>query len=793
MAISEESVERTLGRDFRKGVREAGKEEAQKQGKPLDPKSQEISDMLDQAIAAPGVQVLITVYRKGGGISSSTAWSRQKESFVGVIDYVTAVDLKSYSIEPIVMDYAGGGDYRCVIRVPQLPIEDKEVAFSVDGEPIMLKPQRDQLAAQGIDWRQVQQQQQQPSMQPGRYNLSGLIPGAQPQQLPIQPLQQPFGQPFGYQPYSPYGQQSPFAPQNPQDNLLGNLMNRVLDQAKTQPVVQSSDDDGMRVIADMLEKQENNRRQDEKDRQHAEEVRATAAETARKDAERDRREEMKEMERRHKETLETLTKNNEPKSNAAAEIMTALAPIGAAMIESFASSRSAAAVAQADMMKELGANQTRQMEASSEQWKAIMAQPQPEDRMAKMLEATGKSAANMTGLVGTIVTGILQEKAGDDRPWYVDALFKVLEEGGDLAKMALGGEYEDEEEGEGAEGAPQRRLGPPPGAQQPAGGTDAAAAARARIAEAARQAKARRQAAQQGQQMPAPQARPPAAPGQVIDVGPDGQAQVAQQPQPQAGGPPSIQNFDTAMQYILGLIGTDGKPEEIAFRMWKHASSGVRTAREWFAHGMDASKYVLGSLRDRDEITVTDERILEVGNAIQAYFAFLQGGGNPEEYLMSHKIQLRVPRATRVDPVQGKQKTASLDGQDKAEFGESKTAPDTTGPAAEVDLGAAPEKEGEDAPTPGLDHENPGAAGAPVKPPQTMEQQVDKMTAAAKKAGPGGATAAAAAAGPVATPNSAFGKKPPKPVPFVEGKKPKPVKAKPPAEEPPEETPPPAP
>jgi hypothetical protein len=167
------------------------------------------------------------------------------------------------------------------------------------------------------------------------------------------------------------------------------------------------------------------------------------------------------------------------------------------------------------------------------------------------------------------------------------------------------------------------------------------------------------------------------------------------------------------MNTIVQMICTDGDAYEIAFRLWKHAASNIPAAIEWFNHPEDGSAFILGALRHHNEITVSDERIMQVAGAIREFYEHLLNNGAPEEFLSLHKIQSRMPRRIKIQPVQG---VLSSSGQNTDTFGEGKAAPQATGQRQPAPSAAKETAAAQTAAAPDGIVETP----IPVKPPHGM-------------------------------------------------------------------------
>lgn len=779
MGVTKEQLDQALAKEARQAAREEGKRRVAKES---DTKSKEMTELLEAALASPGVQLLITIYRRTKGML------RGKENYLGIIDYVTPAELRMYGLEPIVQDYSGGGSYRCIIRVPQLQLEDKEVHLEISGEELLPKPQREQAIAMGLN-PQVQQQQQ---------RLTGFIqnatvaqPQPQPTGLPAQQLQSNFMQPqtppffpgmpqpmlqpgygmhpYGYQqnPYGhqqyPYGMPTPFGhPQeqhqkpDPKDKILETLLQKVINQP-TQPAHPQEDDD---KILKLIEEQNRRWEEAERRRQESEERRREREDAERRwlDQQAQHAKELREIELRYdkerdERRWQELVERQKDNKNPTVEMIGALAPLASGLIQAFGSKE----------------------DANLGMLKILAERPSNEDRIAKLSEIVGNNMATNVGLIGTILTNLLAEKGGEDNKWWIDPLMQLIDKGGDVAKVALGGALdgyeEDAEVGEEIEVSPiskpdvgvaqvppAQRLGAPPGmirAGAPPNAAAAAEAARQRIAAAHEQMQGHPQTVAQLQ-------RPPE--GQVVDIGRASEGRIPQPP-PMIDGYPitgvSIEKFDGAMQNIFELITGDTDVHEIAFLIWKHAASGVDAAAQWLNNGIPASRYLLGALRHNDEITVSDERILEVGKALEDLHKFLSvDKKTPEDYIVKYKVQRSMPKSIRRDPIQIlKAKTASLDGQTQPVFGEGKSKSDGNPTEFQPNQNVGNLDEAtQETPTPDAVKVGPPSRANDAV--DTSKQfDIDKATKVARLKRQGGDNAST---GSAATPNPALNKRPPK-------------------------------
>lgn len=678
---SKDEIAKALGEEQLKGAKQAGKESiTSEKSEKLD----ELQRLVEQGLQVPGQTVFIHVSRK--------KHLRAKFSYLGVIDYVDLATFAQRGVMPLVQEYSGGGDYEVVVDMPGL--DKRTVRFEIEGDPQQPLP----LRMQG------------PPPLPG-YNTPG---GVQHPQQPQQP-QQPSGG-FGAMTPNPYN--SPMAQQfptmgmqyNPMMGSLNPMMNPMMN-----PLMQQQKSDGMSdrafgMLENLVTEIRENSREDPENRALREEIAELRRqserreeeqrwERERRDAEERRREDERRREeenrRRDEETRRLIDQSRADtkamidaikgeignKPNQTTELITALSPIVAEVLPGMMSRSEE----QAKTMSMLFSNTLEGMRASSDTqaktFELLLNREGPEDKMIKVSEAVSNSMAMQVGLVGSLLQGVLAEK-GDDSP-AMQVVSRLIDTAGGVAEAMLGGSFEGEEDEE-------------EGASAGTAGLERPAASR---------------------QLPAAQERARRARAQI--VGRRGEAEAAPEEEVQVDVP-KIEDFDTALQTIFTMIAQDGDPREIAFRLWKHAASGVQLARDWFMAPEEGSKIILIGLRERDEITVSDERIAEVATAIREFNDYLTAGHAPEGWLEEHEINARMPRGIRRPVVT----THDSDGQ--PDFGKPQAVDSGSGgsvseisvinPEALTDSGEGKEEEAEE--------EESGAGRREASPPTVVETKV---------------------------------------------------------------------
>jgi hypothetical protein len=302
--------------------------------------------------------------------------------------------------------------------------------------------------------------------------------------------------------------------------------------------------------------------------------------------------------------------------------------------------------------------------------KALLAKPDQSDQMLKVYEAMG-------GMMGTSVQltqGLINQMAslqGDNRPWWQDAVLQLASSIGDIAQAAMSksetvkqigdAEVQDDDDAEDLD--------------------DAASAAAA--------------AAQQ--QLGAPGQPPP---------------QLAGYTGPSRKDPRFAGDF---FAKVFSLIeGNVAAAQEIAFRVWKHATSGDVEALAWARDPEGYTGQLLLSFVQRGEMSLTEDRYDAVVAAMVDLHDHFRSGGTPEAYVAHYGIKIAPPKRIQVVPivqnVVDKEDKEEEDGQPDAA---AEPAPAPVAPALEAVPAVVP--------TPGLDRlpPPPGVAReAAVVPPR---------------------------------------------------------------------------
>jgi hypothetical protein len=258
-----------------------------------------------------------------------------------------------------------------------------------------------------------------------------------------------------------------------------------------------------------------------------------------------------------------------------------------------------------------------------------------------------------------LTQGIINQMAslqgGEQRPWWQEAALQLASSIGDIAQAAMS-----KSEVVKAEKAEIRRLEP-----HDEHDLDAAAQAAAAAAE--------RQLEQHDEQEPEQE-------GEFVG--------------PSRKDPRFLDNF---FERLFSLIEGTAPAEEIAFRLWKHASSGNQEALAWIRDPQSRTEQTLVGFLQRREMEITEERFSEVVSAIVDLHEHFRAGGTAEAYVAHYKLKVDLPRRISVIPVE-----RDPDSEPEADD----TAP-AAGPQPVEPGHVAPQPAPEVVPTPGLDRVPP--------------------------------------------------------------------------------------
>ncbi|MGW8180868.1 MAG: hypothetical protein ACWGQW_19225, partial [bacterium] len=134
---------------------------------------------------------------------------------------------------------------------------------------------------------------------------------------------------------------------------------------------------------------------------------------------------------------------------------------------------------------------------------------------------------------------------------------------------------------------------------------------------------------------------------------------------------PPREEFDDGIKKIFELAENGSDAHEIAFRIFKHQYAGFQIAKGWWVNPEGSSAMLLSTLRARNEMKITNERIIEIANAIKECRDFIGTGTDmlekAEQYREAHGIKLPMPKPQR--PAQ-QQSAVNVDGRNTDSFGD---------------------------------------------------------------------------------------------------------------------------
>jgi len=590
-----DEVAKAIGKEVLKGAREGGASlGGGVVGEAYSGSAKVLNELLDE-VAGQQARLMLRVYRRGVGLMQ------------GVEEYITTfynMDpdmLRDSGIESMIQANSGGGSYRILITSPG--IKARNITTVIAGEPLPPKTDRDLArAASGLP----------------------LPPGFPPLMMGQAGPGYNMGAPGAAQYFGLSGQYGPFGQQQPQSHLTDMLLMQALKP--------SGDTDEVKALR--------------------EQVAALKEMTARAEADKAR----VESERKYDVQMSELKVQIEKMSAAAAapkedrmkEIvaaLTATAPVVLAYLQSRESAQAqqlqAQQQAQQNQMNMILGLFTTQSGASKENLdmlKTMLLQPKETetDRMRGIMDIAMNSMSTTMGLTQALVNQI-QAMQPSERPPWMEVFMTLIENASQMGQAALASRAQKLKEGEEPE---LKRIGPVEKVralpvQAPQSVSDAASAATA--------------AAQQDLSAPA---QPP--PDGMV---PSDEVQVAGIEGP-AGEEIELPDFSAgAFKTIFQLIQPDaqgnyvGDVHEIAFRIWKHASSGDVEALDWVRNPNDYSLIVLDALAQRGLILVTAERIQQIADAMQDLFMHFRTGGTAQQYVEKYKLDISMPRRVVVVPL----------------------------------------------------------------------------------------------------------------------------------------------
>lgn len=581
-------------------------------GEKLTGNAKMLNELLEE-VAGQQQRLTLRIYRKGFGVNAN------QEEFVAPLYNVDPEMLRETGIEPMIQQYSGGGNYRIVITAPGIPM--RTMAMSIAGEPLSPKPERDLRAAAGG---------------------APIPPG-----FPF-PMQGPLGAGFNAS--------APGAAQY--FGLQGNY---------GQPATQSQSHIAdfalmMQMMQGFNQKPSGESEELKKSNEVITELKAALA---RGDADKARIESERKADAQIAELKAQMEKLTAPKEDPYAKLL-AMVPLLAPVITGYFTSRDqaaqAAAQAQRDaaqaqmtMMMTMLTSQGSASERSIELFKTMMLQPKETetDRMRGIMDIATSSMSTTMGLTQAMVNQMQAMQPGERPPW-MEILMTLIENASAMGQAALesrgvkmpSGDDEVDVQNVG----PVRVLKPGAAAAAIAAGDDEPQSVTDVASAAAAAAQENLSAPDENGMMTAEEAR-------VAGITGAEEEDDIELPDFSAG----------AFKIIFEKItAEDGDVHEIAFRIWKHASSGDKVALAWVQNPQGYTLGVLDALAQSGRLLVTAERIHEISDAMADLFVHFRRGLDAVEYVKKYSLSISLPKRLMVVPLPPKQ-PGEVDGWEEEE------------------------------------------------------------------------------------------------------------------------------
>ena len=349
-----------------------------------------------------------------------------------------------------------------------------------------------------------------------------------------------------------------------------------------------------------------------------------------------------------------------PKEDPSAKVIALVGAVGPIMLgylqsreqatQAAAQAQAAAQQHQTNMMIAMMGTQKDASKESLDLFKTMLLTPKESetDRMRGIMDIAASSMSTTMGLSQAMINQVASMQPGE-RPWWQDMLMNLVESAAALGQQAL--ESRSKKVDEADDEPAVRQIGPVQ--VQPAlprGVEDVAAAAAA---------------AQQNL----------ATPDEVMPQGDESLAGVEEEQ------PIELPDFSAgAFKLIFEKISAeDGDTHEVAFRVWKHASSGNKDALDWVANPIEYTLVVLDTAAQQGKLLVTAERIHQVADAMLELFEHFRSGGNAAEYVQKHGLSISLPKRLVVVPLPPRE-PGEIDYEDDGEVveGEGGEEPQAT-------------------------------------------------------------------------------------------------------------------
>ena len=512
---------------------------------------------------------------------------KRKNALTGrwsAINGIQGVDpsmFKQASLEDILREWAGGGEYKVTLKAEGM--KPRTIATSIEGAPLDPKPEREQKERMGIV-----------SGYGGGGPGGGGGGGNHGWQNP--PMGGWNGPPSMHTPGAytlPNGGHGYLGGQSAWGNQWGQPQ-----QPQVDPTMQL-------LIAAMIGNKERSSRDDEDPR--LKEMERMIADERRRNEQlmQEMREERRAAEQRQfQEAL--IARMSEPKKDDNfKDIAAIVAPLLPALLNKEDSTTTAITNAFGGLMQAQANSSTQNLELL----KLMMDRPGPDDKMNNMVGAFSNLMSTMSGSMVGVMQNLLAEKP--DHP-VVQILSQLIEAGAMVGRAAFGGEGGEEEE-QYMDPAIQQQIAPPMLGQH-----DAPIAG-----------------------LPAheePLAGPPTGPHTII---PEPELVAQDEGSEPEGSIEETDDGDTldiskdhAFAAIFDRIANGGDTKEIAVRLFRHAGGmkmddptvGHKIAKAWFTDPTQVGQHIM------TQLALPNERIVQVTRAIDEFKAYLRQGGDPDTY-----------------------------------------------------------------------------------------------------------------------------------------------------------------
>lgn len=579
--MSEKELALMLGREQlkqqRAEVKEAMKSSADK----------ELSDLLDEAIGR-NQSVILNVHRAKGSGSGARNFV-----FISMVPSVNPQEIRMNGLEPLIQSQFGAGFYKVVVKANG--IKDKEWTGEVGGETF-----QETVAAMGQPAAAVTQPvAQQMPMQGQMMGMGGMMP---PYGMGYNNMMNPWSMPPWMNPYFQQPQQRDAKP-DAKDEILTTLLKKFLEapQAPVGPSPESA-----RVTAleqEVLREREERRREADN---HRWELQIKAQADAQEKGLATIREDIRQQRERDDRERERLAST--PKENQAVKLAEIFLPQVSSALQNVITMMSGK---EGDKVEQLREQMSFQKEMADRWFKMITERPAMEDRMMKVSDAVTSMMAGQVQMLGAMSQTMMQMQGPVENPWLSFARELI---GGvtQVGTALLSG-------GPPAEEAASMAMQAP--ALPEASGFAGLPAAR--VIEDSGEDRDGRDEAED-------------APN-VVDV-------EAIPIQGQDSGEEVIgsKRLDTAFEVIFSILSNpNGNLHEVAWRIWKHAGSGVEAARQWWDNYDPFTREVLIGKRNANALSITDERIEALVVSIRELREWLDAKKDPEEFAKAHGIVVR--------------------------------------------------------------------------------------------------------------------------------------------------------